>query len=387
MLAICHSYYSLQTGVVSPKAWVDAAVERGYTALALADVNGLYGAVAFFQAALQGGVKPIVGALLELSAGRYCTVLVKHAEGYRQLCRLLTARHTWEYFTLAAAASSGAINGLIFLADRADVVTEIAPLVAADSLYALAPVEPARGTQPSLWALQPADVSCAFVPDAWFLEPQDQEAFDCLRGLRRLSGRDRLPAPRYAAGAVLPSAAEWRRRYPDQRRADRIIEMCTFEFTFGEPLLPRLILPRDMTASEHLLVLCRNGVEQRYPSGHPLRQKAEKRLQRELDVIGAYGFADYFLYVNEIVSFARRQAIPTGVRGSAASCLVSYLLAFTQCCPLDHDLYFERFMNPGRRDCPDIDLDVADNRRDEVISFCYRRWGADHVAMVATVQF
>ena len=132
-------------------------------------------------------------------------------------------------------------------------------------------------------------------------------------------------------------------------------------------------------------MLCRLGLDARYAKDR--RAEAEARLGKELRVIIQGGYADYFLYVREITDFARRKSIPVGVRGSAASSIVSYVLGFTECCPLVNDLYFERFMNPGRKDCPDIDLDIADNRRDEVIRYCYEHWGKERVAMASTIQF
>jgi len=386
MLAICHSHYSLQAGVVSPKAWARAAAERGYTALALADVDGLYGAVEFAKAAREHGVRPLIGALLEWTPGRWYIVLVKTPAGYRQLCRLLTARHTWPQFTFRTAAAGG-VDGLLFLTRAPEVLAGLAPFVPAGSLYALAPGEAESGDrQPSLWTAVAPGIPAAWIPDAWLLQEDERAAFVCLQGLRRLAGRATGLGADHP-GAILPTAQDWCGRYADQRAAAAIEQACTFEFTFGKPLLPRLELPGNTTPVEHLNLLCRQGLERRYPAGHPRRRGAEQRLAGELAVVIRNGFADYFLYVNEIVAFARQQRIPVGVRGSAASCIISYLLGFTECCPLDHDLYFERFMNPGRRDCPDIDLDIADTRRDEVIGFCYRRWGADHVAMVATVQF
>jgi DNA polymerase III alpha subunit len=389
MFAICHSHYSLQAGVVSPQAWARAAAERGYSALAIADVDGLYGAVEFTRAAREHGLRPLLGALLEWTPGRWYSVLVRTEEGYRQLCRLLTARHTWERFVFREAAERGGIDGLLFLARAPEVLAGLSALVPAEGLYALAPGETDGAEsrlQPLLWDALPTNVPRLWVPEAWFLQEDEREAFDCLRGVRRLSGRYTDLSATHP-GAVLPPAQEWRQQYPEQAAAAAVEAACTFEFTFGKPLLPRLALPAGVTTEKHLLGLCQEGLERRYPLGTARRSSAEQRLAKEFVVVVRNGFADYFLYVNEIVRFARQRQIPAGVRGSAAACLISYLLEFTQCCPLDHDLYFERFMNPGRKDCPDIDLDLADNRRDEVIEFCYRRWGADHVAMVATVQY
>jgi len=98
------------------------------------------------------------------------------------------------------------------------------------------------------------------------------------------------------------------------------------------------------------------------------------------------GFSDYFLVVHEIVNFAKQNQIPVEVRGSAAGSLIAHVLGFTRVCPVENRLYFERFMNPGRTDCPDIDIDFCWRRRDEVIRFCYEHWGFEHVAMVCNVN-
>ena len=115
-------------------------------------------------------------------------------------------------------------------------------------------------------------------------------------------------------------------------------------------------------------------------------KKAVKRLEHELTVIAKNKFSDYFLVVYDIVNFAKRNNIPVEVRGSAAGSLVSYVLGFTRVCPIENNLYFERFMNPGRKDCPDIDIDLCWRRRDDVIEYCYDNWGSEHVAMISNIN-
>lgn len=111
-----------------------------------------------------------------------------------------------------------------------------------------------------------------------------------------------------------------------------------------------------------------------------------RRLEHELATIREHGFTDYFLVVHRIVDFAKRNRIPVEIRGSVAGSLVANCLGFTRVCPIENDLYFERFMNPGRKDCPDIDIDLCWRRRDDVINFCYENWGLDHVAMICNVN-
>jgi len=381
VFAICHTHYSLQAGIGSPKEWAEAAAARGYTALAIADVDGLYGAVEFAQAAAAAGLHPVVGATLTLDRDSHCLVLAPDDRAYRQLCRLLTARHVSPTFSVAQLADD--TDALLFLARQGGVLQRLAQFVSPHRLYALAPLA-STPRQPLLWDLPPHGCQVAPVPESWFLQEEDRLPFAYLRILRtHTKGNDSLTANH--AGAVLPEAQAWRQQYPDQAAANRLVEQCQFRFPFGAVHLPRISLPQQMDTAEHLGALCRQGLASRYPKNR--RQEAETRLDKELRAIIASGYADYFLYVREITDFARRKGIPVGVRGSAASSLVSHLLGFTECCPLANDLYFERFMNPGRRDCPDIDLDIADVHRDQIIRYCYEHWGKERVAMASTIQF
>ncbi len=383
MLAVCHTYYSLQAGVRSPAEWARAAAARGYRVLAAADVDGLYGAVEFYRAAEAEGLRPVIGSTLPLPGGESLTVLVLSDCGYRQLCRLLTRRNLEERFCLWDYLRAETVDGLLFLARTPAVLGRLAEVVPEGNVYRLpAPDKPAR----SLWD-QPdlgEQIPTLPVPDAWFLEEEDRETFEWLGQLRARSGGACLEKPDWP-GAVLPEAVAWQENHPDGAAlVERLLARCRFRFEFGYPVFPRLELPTGVTAEAQLRRLCEEALARCY--GQSRLGAARDRLEHELRVICANGFADYFLYVHAIVGFAKSRRIPVEVRGSAASSIVTYLLGFTHCCPLEHDLYFERFLNPGRPDLPDIDVDIADNRRDEVIEFCYGRWGQDHVAMIATVQ-
>jgi len=171
-------------------------------------------------------------------------------------------------------------------------------------------------------------------------------------------------------------------RWPEAVEMTRwIADQCTVELPLGTPHFPEFRLQAGETAFSHLWNLSFAGLKDRY---HPLRPELSLRLAHELDVIHRLGFAPYFLVVWDIVRYARRCGIPIVGRGSAANSLVSYALGITDADPFRYDLYFERFLNMSRSDCPDIDLDICWRRRDEVIEYVYNRYGADHVAMICT---
>ncbi len=382
MLAIVHSHYSLRAGVRSPKEWAAAAAARGYAALAVADLDGLHGAVQAWRAVEAVGLRPLLGVQLSLSATESCLVLATSAAGYRQLCRLLSRRCLAGSAGLAeVAATATAVDELLFLLRPGLAAAALAQVLPTSNIYRL----PELDGQASLWQRLPQRLPLAQLPDAWLIDAADRETLADLARLRAMGGRRPASGPPPQAELLLPDRRAWERRYPQAAQvAAEIVERCQFRFDFNQLHLPRIRLPSDVAPAAHLRELCLAALPGAYPPAS--RPAARRRLEHELAAICHCGFADYFLYVNEIVEFARKQSIPVEVRGSAAASIVAYLLGFTHCCPLEDDLYFERFLNPGRRDCPDIDLDIADHRRDEVVNFCYERWGEEHVAMVATVQ-
>ena len=159
----------------------------------------------------------------------------------------------------------------------------------------------------------------------------------------------------------------------------RIAADCRCDLELNRIHLPRFPFPHNRSA--RLLRLCRQGIKRRYRESSP---RIEGRLRRELNLISRLGLDDYFLLVEDIVNHARRRGIPTLGRGSAANSLVCFLLGITDVDPIRYDLYFERFLNPGRSDPPDIDLDFPTSRREEILSYIRRRFGADRTAMLST---
>ena len=198
-----------------------------------------------------------------------------------------------------------------------------------------------------------------------------------------------LPNPlgRKNAELYLKSPAQMRRlfqRYPEAyANAARIGARCNLDLGLGRLLFPAYPLPPGETAFSLLWKRCFKGAAERY---RPLTAEVTARLERELKVVEELGFAEYFLAVHDIVEFARGRGIYYSGRGSAGNSIVSYVLRVTDADPIANELLFERFLNPARREMPDVDIDFCSARRDEVIQFIYERFGHDKVAMVATVN-
>ncbi|HZY42166.1 MAG TPA: DNA polymerase III subunit alpha, partial [Anaerolineae bacterium] len=252
-----------------------------------------------------------------------------------------------ERFYLAISDLDETAAGLITLADRLQV-----PIVAAPDTRYLSPDDASRAAYHTLTALRLGrrlnDVPP--LPDRSFLTPDD---------LQR----------RFAAYPIALA------------NTNQIADRCRFDLPLGQLHFPAMDLPEGRTPHDELRSLAWTGAQQRYGTITPA---IEARLSKETSVIDALGFAPYFLIVADIVRYARERHVPISPRGSASSSVVAYCLGIHDVDPIAHDLYFERFLSLERHDPPDIDLDLCSRRRDEVIDYVYRRFGAEHVAMVCT---
>jgi len=219
-----------------------------------------------------------------------------------------------------------------------------------------------------------------------YLHPHDAPLHDVLAAE---AANAPLPNPlgrRNAELSLKTPGQMWRllRHYPQAlKNTERIAARCNLDLGLGQLLFPAYPLPRGETAYSLLCKHCFRGAEERY---RPVTPEVLERLNRELRVIDELGFAEYFLSVRDIVEFTRARQISYSGRGSAGNSIVSYVLRITDADPLEHELLFERFLNPARREMPDIDIDFCSARRNEVIEYIYQRFGADRVALVATVQ-
>ena len=414
----CHSYFSLLDGASSPEALVERAAALGYPALALTDHDGLYGAVRFWQAARYHSLKAIVGAEVTLdgTCSSHLTLLAGTGRGYANLCRILSTgqlagQKGQPRLTLEALAEhaegliclSGCRQGAIPTAllakggkEAREVAAQLRDIFGPDRFW----IEVQFQSLPADVELVPALASLARELDTGmvatnnihYAERSGQRLHDLLTSIRH---RATLPEA-LGAGLLHPnseqhikSAAQMSVLFEDWpeaiRNTLRIAEQCDVCLDFSAQRLPAFPVPGGYTAESYLRHLCREGLARRF---NPVTHQARAQLDHELGVIERLGLAGYFLVVWDIVRFAREQGIRCQGRGSAANSLAAYLLGITQVDPLRHNLLFERFLSEGGRAAgtmPDIDVDFAADRREEVIQYVYDRYGEEHVGMVCNV--
>jgi len=371
-----HSSYSPMWGVPTLEALCQAARAQGHDRLALTDTNGLYGAIRFLDVAKQTGLKPILGA--ELIQDRHRAVLLaKNPTGYANLCRLLSARHEDGGFGLITAVAQYR-DGLVILSDDRSALTEWRKTSAEDLYVELTPgadlhaaADFSRHT-----GLPPVATTRAAMR-----HPSEYEAHRLLRAIALNTTLSRLQAAHCCAPShwfMPPSAMERHLPHMPDALANtrRIAEHCSTDWAFDTTVFPSFRRLSADAAFETLRANTYEGAQWRYGTvAEPVRQ----RIDYELGIIRDKQYADYFLVVEEIV----RQSPRTCGRGSAAASIVSYCLGITHVDPIRHHLLFERFLNPGRHDPPDIDIDFPWDERPKVLEWVFARYGAHQAAMVA----
>jgi len=377
---VTRSHYSLMQGTDSPAAICRAARRMGYERLALTDTDNLYGLWKFLQACRQEGLVPIVGAeISDPHTSHRAVCLVKNPTGYANLCRLITRRHRDPGFALPARLPQMA-EGLLVLTARADLL-DAWHRTGVQTAAAL-PGRPLSPLHPLVQTARRLKVPLAATPDSFFLKAR---GFAVHRLLRAIAGNTTLsrlaPGDTAADTAWLAPPEEYRRRFAICPQAVANTHRLADELAFEGPDFGLVMPPwrdrRGRSADECLRRAAYAGARRRY--GGELGEAVVNRLEHELATIAGMNFSAYFLVVKKIVAKSPR----TCGRGSAAASLVAYCLGITNVCPVKHNLYFGRFLNPGRTDPPDIDVDFAWDERDTVIDDVLQRFGG-RAAMVAS---
>ncbi|HPN33177.1 MAG TPA: DNA polymerase III subunit alpha [bacterium] len=369
-----HSHYSFFQGANSIRDLCRHARSRGHHHLALTDTNGLYGLAWFLQEARSCGLQPLIGSYL---IDRRCSavVLAKNVSGYSRLCRLITLLQSDAEFDLTRALIQDhkdlvlisrdreLLKAIISTSDRTDVYAELVPYLDREAMLQFA-----RSFQLPVAATQAA----------YFISPEDHSIHKLLRAIDLQTTLSTLAKEEVASPYAFMDSLE--SRFPDCPEALsntlQIARECTFELNFHQSIFPAFHGPKGESAFAYLDEQVRQGAQWRYGA---LTPDLARRLEYELDLIKQKGFAPYFLVVADAV----RQAPRTCGRGSAASSIVSYCLGITNVDPVRYDLFFDRFLNPGRKDPPDIDVDFPWDERDDVLDYVFKKYGGSCVAMIA----
>lgn len=419
-----HSEFSLLDGACRISKVAERAAEMGQEALAITDHGVMYGAVNFYRACKDAGIKPIIGcevyvaprSLTDKEYGidneyTHLILLCKDETGYKNLCYMVSKSFTdgfyikpridWpllherhEGLICLSGCVAGAIPRLIRAGDYVGAkqkATELAELFGQDDFYLEIQdhgLEEEKVSNAGLLRIhEETGIPLVMTNDAHYINKEDaryQDVLMCIQTGKTVDDPNRM---RFETTELfLKSEQEMRALFPDYGEAAdntvKIAARCNYEFEFGHYHLPRFPLPQGEDDSyEYLLNLCEEGFNKRYPNS----PEVHRQLEYELDVIKSMGFVDYFLIVSDFISYAKNQDIPVGPgRGSAAGSVVSYCLNITDVDPIKYSLYFERFLNPDRVSMPDIDIDFCVNRRGEVIDYVKRKYGDDHVAQIVT---
>ncbi len=420
-----HTEYSLLDGSAKIKPLVKRAKELGFDSLAITDHGVMYGAIDFYKACRAEGIRPIIGCEVYVAPGsrfdrelsrddeRYyhLILLAETDEGYRNLCKIVSKgftegfyykprvdREVLKEYHRGLICLSACMQGEVAVNIRRGLYEEAKKTAlwyrdtfGAENYFlemqdhGLA--EDSMVNQGVMRLSQETGIPMVCTNDSHYIYAEDWEAHDvllCIQTGRKVQEENRM---RYEGGQYyLKSEEEMAALFPYAPDAlantQKIAERCNVNIVFGEHKIPRFDVPDGYTAEKYLRELCETGLAERYD---PVTPELRERLEHELTVITNMGFVDYFLIVWDFIKYARSVGIMVGPgRGSAAGSIVSYALRITNIDPIRYDLLFERFLNPERVTMPDIDVDFADVRRQEVIDYVTRKYGEEMVVQIVT---
>ncbi len=433
-----HTHYSLLDGMIKIDKLLERAKKFAMTAVAITDHGVLYGVIEFYEKALSLDIKPIIGmeayvAKTKLSSKQpkidderfHLVLLAKNSEGYKNLIKLSSIAHLEGFYYRPridkevlkkyakgliglSACLNGEINRAIIGNDmeKAEKIAgEYREIFGLDNFYL--ELEPHFGIKEQkivndalIKISEKLKIPLVATNDVHYLLPEDAQAQDtllCIQTNRKVSEKDRLTMlgndfsfksqkEMTDSFKTIPEAIE---------NTKKIESMCSLTIELGRRHFPHYPLPENYNPDKYLEELAYKGLAKKksikIEDGNDFSKYKEvaapelkRRVEYELNVINAKGYSEYFLIVADFVNWAKNHGIISATRGSAAGCFVSFCLGITSINPLDYNLPFERFLNPYRPSPPDIDMDFADDRRDEVIEYVTEKYGKNRVANIVT---
>jgi len=419
-----HSEYSLLDGACRIDDIIKKAVEFEMPSVAITDHGVMYGNISFYSAAKAAGIKPILGCEVyvavesrtrrdpKLDKDQYHLVLLaKSEQGYRNLIKLVSIAFSEEFYykprvdkellaqysedlialtaCLAGEVPKSILNNNLEQAERS--LGEYVDIFGKENVYLELQDHSLPEQKPVNEALillsKRTGLKLVASNDIHYVEKKDAEPHDvllCIQTGSILSDPNRM---RFGSREFyMKSPDEMARLFSDVPEALEntleIADRCNIKFDFGKSKLPNPGIPEGMSPAEYMQAEAYRGLVTRL--GGELSEEYRKQFEYECKIINECGFATYMLIVRDFTDFARRQGIYVGVRGSAAGSLVCYGLGITDVDPIEYGLTFERFLNPERVEMPDVDLDIQDDRRDELIQYVVEKYGRERVGQIAT---
>ena len=417
-----HTEYSLLDGAARINDLVARAKSYGMPALAITDHGVMYGAITFYEACKAEGIKPIIGCEVYVCSDRkarmgkrgdsanHLILLAKNNEGYKNLCKLVSLgflegfyykprvdrellRRYSEGLICLSACIAGELPELLIEGDYdgALALAKEYQEIFGENYY----IEIQNHGIPEELAVLPNLLKIArelgikpvATNDLHYVDKADSAIHDillCIQTGKTRSDENRMRF--FNDSFYLKTEEEMAELFPECPEALEntlyIAEQCNVDFTFGTLFMPNYIPPEGHDLRSYLRELCEDGLKRRYD---PVTPEVRERFEYELGIIEKMDFPGYFLIVWDMINFARSEGISVGPgRGSAAGSVIAYCLGITDIDPLRYDLLFERFLNPERVTPPDIDTDISDVRRGEVVDYLVRKYGKDHVSQIVT---
>lgn len=419
-----HTEYSLLDGACRIEGLMQRVKALGQTAVAITDHGVMYGCVDFYKAAKKAGVKPIIGCEVyvatrtrfdkvnRIDGSNHLVLLCKNETGYKNLIKMVSAGFTEGFYNkprvdhelleeyhegliCLSACLAGEIPQALLAGDyekAKNLARYYEDLFGKGNYYIEIQdhgLDEQRTVLPLLVRLsRETGIPLVATNDAHYLEKEDsrmQHILICIQTNKTVNDDDVLEFgtdefyvkstdEMYELFSAWPGACE---------NTSRIAEMCSFDFEFGVTKLPYFVAPDGMDNKEYFVKLCRDGLLRRYGADVP--EDIRARLDYEISIIDRMGYINYYLIVFDFINYAKSQGIPVGPgRGSGAGSLAAYCVGITNIDPIKYNLLFERFLNPERVSMPDFDIDFCYERRQEVIDYVIRKYGADHVAQIVT---
>ena len=385
-----HSNYSLLEGTIRIEDLVAFAKKAGSSYVALTDTNAMYGLIQFFKLCREQNIKPILGAYIDDPNNKKLNTIfiAKNNEGYSQLCRIITSRKLNKDFQLPRLFSE-VLDNVFIITSSVELLDSIKidERLRKNLFVELSVTQSSKSKTRFLYEYaKQKELQIVATHPAYFLRESDFAISKVVHAIRMNTtlanlSEDSFPDSEYYLKTPEEFAKVWKALPEAIWNADKIALACNVDLGIGEYKFPVFPLPSQESSFSFLWKLSFEGLSMRYQS---ITDQAIKRLQYELEVIAELGYTDYFLIVWDIIREAKKRGIMHIGRGSAANSFVSYCLGFTEVDPIEHNLYFERFLNRGRTSPPDVDLDFSWKERDSIIKYVFEKYGYDKVAMIST---